>query len=226
MDSLAQMGEDQQFSAISEPDFKFDSIQMPDDGPMHFEFDIEVRPEFDLPAWKGLKIDRPVHEYSDDEVASTWAACSRSTAQWKPTTARSSPAILPRSRSAPAETASRFRNSPRKRSRSSRSLSFSDGKLEGFDKLVIGKKPGDTVQTKVTVSPDSDVEDLRGKEVDLSLEIVAVEERKLPEMTPAFLDKIGGFKDEGELLTEVRNELERQLKFHQQRRVRQQITAA
>jgi trigger factor len=54
MDSLTQMGDEQEFSAISEPDFDFDSIQMPDDGPMHFEFDIEVRPEFDLPLWKGL----------------------------------------------------------------------------------------------------------------------------------------------------------------------------
>ena len=34
MDSLTQMGDDQQFSAISEPDFDFDSVQMPDDGPM------------------------------------------------------------------------------------------------------------------------------------------------------------------------------------------------
>jgi trigger factor len=56
------------------------------------------------------------------------------------------------------------------------------------------------------------------------MEVVAVEERKFPELTPAFLDKIGGFADEAELMAEVRRELERQLKFHQQRRVRQQIT--
>ena len=49
--------------------------------------------------------------------------------------------------------------------------------------------------------------------------------RRLPELTSAFLDKIGGFASEEELLTEVRGELEKQLKFHQQRRVRQQITA-
>src|SRR5687768_11974403 len=68
MDSLAQMGDEQEFSAISEPDFDFESIQMPDDGPMHFEFDIEVRPEFDMPQWKGLRLERPTHQYTDQEV--------------------------------------------------------------------------------------------------------------------------------------------------------------
>ena len=74
-----------------------------------------------------------------------------------------------------------------------------DAKLEGFDKLLIGKKAGDTVETKVKISDEADNEALRGKEVDLTLEVVAVEERKLPELTPAFLEKIGGFKDEEEL---------------------------
>src|SRR5439155_9343732 len=84
---------------------------------------------------------------------------------------------------------------------------------------------GETVNTKLTISPESDNEEFRGKEVDLAMEIVTVEHRKLPELTREFLDRIGGFKDEGELHAEVRKEMERQLKFFQQRRTRQQITA-
>ena len=68
MDSLTQLSDDHQFTAISEPDFNMDSVQLPEDGPMVFEFDIEVRPEFDLPRWKGLTLERPTHEYSDAEV--------------------------------------------------------------------------------------------------------------------------------------------------------------
>src|SRR3954454_9423142 len=68
MDSLSQLSDDHQFTAISEPDFDMNSVQLPDDGPMVFEFDIEVRPEFDLPRWKGLTLERPAHEYSDEEV--------------------------------------------------------------------------------------------------------------------------------------------------------------
>src|SRR5262249_23223053 len=69
MDSLAQINEDHQLTAISEPDFDYDAVIIPEEGPMTFEFNLEVRPEFDVPNWKGLKLERPVHEYSEEEVS-------------------------------------------------------------------------------------------------------------------------------------------------------------
>src|SRR5258708_3118319 len=68
MDSLGQISEEHELSPISEPDFNPLAIEVPDEGPMTFEFDIEVRPEFDLPNWKGLKIDRPGREFSEKDV--------------------------------------------------------------------------------------------------------------------------------------------------------------
>ena len=59
MDSLAQVTEEHKFAAISEPDMKLDAVVMPDEGDLTFEFTVEVRPEFDLPEWKGLTIERP-----------------------------------------------------------------------------------------------------------------------------------------------------------------------
>jgi trigger factor len=44
-------------------------------------------------------------------------------------------------------------------------------------------------------------------------------------MTPAFLERIGGFADEDEVLEAVRDELENQLGYFQQRRIRQQISS-
>ena len=35
---------------------------------MTFEFDLEVRPQFDLPQWKGLQIEKPVREFTDADV--------------------------------------------------------------------------------------------------------------------------------------------------------------
>ena len=64
MDCMAQVSEDHEFAAISEPDLDLDAVDLPDEGPMTFEFDLEVRPEFDLPAWKGLTIDKPVSRVS------------------------------------------------------------------------------------------------------------------------------------------------------------------
>jgi trigger factor len=224
MDSLTQMSDDHQFTAISEPDFNMDSVQLPEDGPMVFEFDIEVRPEFDLPRWKGLTLERPTHEYSDAEVDERLKQLLSKYGQLEPhegpieegnfvtMTLRTS--YDGRQLSQLTEETIEVRPT----------LSLVDARLEGFDKLLIGKTAGETVTTKLKISPEAENEEFRGKEVDLSLEIVTVEKRKLPEMTRDFLERIGGFADEAELHAEVRKEMERQLKFFQQKRVRQQIT--
>ena len=49
MDSLTQINEEHQLTAISEPSLDMEAVAIPDEGPMTFEFDLEVRPEFDLP---------------------------------------------------------------------------------------------------------------------------------------------------------------------------------
>ena len=49
MDCLTQVNADHKFTAISEPDFDFEAVSIPDDGPMTFEFNLEVRPEFATP---------------------------------------------------------------------------------------------------------------------------------------------------------------------------------
>ena len=68
MDSIAQVTEERELSAISEPDIDVDAVKLPDEGPLTFEFKLEVRPEFDLPQWKGLVVERPTREFTDKDV--------------------------------------------------------------------------------------------------------------------------------------------------------------
>jgi trigger factor len=225
MDSLSQLSDDHQFTAISEPDFKMDSVQLPDDGPMVFEFDIEVRPEFDLPVWKGLTLEKPTHEYSDKEVRER---LNQLLAKYGQVEQKNDESIEAGDQVTITLKAS-YEGRPLAQLTEETvdvkpTLSLTDAKLEGFDKLLIGKKAGDTVETKLSISKESENEEFRGKEIDLSIEIATVEHRKLPELNHEFLERIGGFKDEEELHAEVRKEMERQLKYFQQRRSRQQIT--
>ncbi|MCA9143222.1 MAG: trigger factor [Planctomycetaceae bacterium] len=225
MDSVTQASEDCDFSAISEPDFDFEAIELPDDGPMTFEFDIEVRPEFDMPEWKGLKLERQDHEYTDEEVTEHLTGLL----------ARYGHMV---EKSGAAEAGDHitlniiFKDGDEELSRVEDytveikpTLSFSDGNIEGFDKLVIGSKVGDHHEIKIKISDEAEKESLRGKEVSADIEITEVRRLELPAMSPAFLDRIGGFEDEEELRDAVRGELERQLTYHQQRKIRQQITA-
>jgi trigger factor len=225
MDSVTQASEECDFSAISEPDFDFEAIDLPDEGPMTFEFDIEVRPNFDMPEWKGLKLERQVHEYSDEEVDE----------HLNTLLARYARVTTKESEAAQGDQVTlniTFRDGDKVLSvvegetlEIKPTLSFSNANLEGFDKLVLGVKAGDKKEAKLTISSEAENEALRDKEVSVELDVTAVKRVELPELTPAFLDKIGGFEDEDELREAVRQELERQLDYHQQRAIRQQITA-
>ena len=82
MDSISQVSEEQELAAISEPDLKWDAIEVPDEGPMTYEFNLEVRPEFDVPEWHGLAIDRPVRTFGDADVETVSVIFSRITASW------------------------------------------------------------------------------------------------------------------------------------------------
>jgi trigger factor len=58
MDSLQQITEGGDISAIAEPDMDYGAVKLPDSGDFTFEFKIEVRPEFQSPKWEGVHLDR------------------------------------------------------------------------------------------------------------------------------------------------------------------------
>ena len=68
MASLQQLGDDHKLAPLSEPNLQLERIEIPNEGPLVYEFEVEVRPEFDLPSYKGMKIKRPVKEFSQADV--------------------------------------------------------------------------------------------------------------------------------------------------------------
>jgi trigger factor len=105
-------------------------------------------------------------------------------------------------------------------------LSFRDGNIEKFDKLMKGVKAGETRTAKAKLSDNAPNEALRGKTITASFEVLEVKKLELPELTASFLEELGDIKSEEELRKTLREELQRQLEYHQQQRARQQITQA
>jgi trigger factor len=224
MDSIAQINEDEDLAAISEPDFDLKAIQIPDEGPMTFEFDLEVRPEFDLPQWKGLKIEKPVREFSDEDV-------SRALANLLARYGRLVPFDGPAELGDYITTNLTFRHGDQVLSSAEEEvirvrpvLSFRDGKIANFGQLMVGARAGEMRQAEADLSEDAPNEALRGQKVQATFEVLEVKKLELPELTPDFLNELGGFESEAELRDAVRDSLVERLGYHQHRRARQQIT--
>ena len=225
MDAMGQVTDEQDFSAISEPDFDYEAIQMPDDGPLTFEFSVEVRPDFDMPEWKGLTLEQQSHEYTQEEVEVKTKDLLQRYGEVEdhdgPVTEDDVVIVNVTFKDGDEEVSSLSETSVPVRE----TLSFADGELAEFDKLVLGQSKGDTASGKATLSETLDT-DNAGKSYDAEVEISGIKRVNLPELTEEFLENIGGFKSEEDLHEVVKGELERQLQYHQQQGLRQQITGA
>ena len=225
LDSLEQISQEERFTAISEPDFDLEAVEVPKDGPMTFEFTIEVRPEFDLPKWRGLKLNRPVREFTDADVDEQLEQMLSRYGQLVP---HEGPAMEGDYVSVSITSTLDGRqvaHEPEEVIRIRPTLSFRDTRLEGFAKLMQGAKAGDRRTAEVTLSKDAPNAELRGKKVTLEFEVLDVKKLKLPELTPDFLQEIGGFESEEKLRDAIRMNLQRQLEYQQQRNARGQISA-
>lgn len=226
MDSLEQISESHDLSPISEPDFDPTAVTVPETGPMVFEFDIEVRPEFTLPKWKGLAVERPVRKFSDQDIDR----------QMKDILAKHG-RLVPHD--GPADVGDyltlniTFKDGDNVISsvneeviRVRRTLSFRDGNVQDFDKLMKGVEAGQKRTGQAKLTSDAPNETLRGKTITAEFEVLEVKQLELPELSKSFLEQIGDFDSPGDLRDAIQDMLERRLSYEQQKRARRQILAA
>ena len=225
-DAMTQVSDQQKLSPISEPELDVNDVIVPADGPMTFEFKIEVRPEFDLPEWKGLSIRRPSRTISAADVDESLGNLLRERARFVPHAgpAKLGDLIVANLRFLDGDTVLSQANDLELVVRPK--LSFADAELAGFDALVGGARTSTPVTATLTVSSEAAVESLRGKEVTLELTVVDVKQLELPELTPELLEELGSFESPDDLRAAVQKQLDNQLEWHRRRQVRQQMSSA
>jgi trigger factor len=230
LDSVSQVSEDNKLAAISEPDFDPMAIEIPDEGPMTFEFDLEVRPEFDVPNWKGLKIERPTHDFTAEEVETRLkdllAEYGRRVPKDGPAEVGDYVGVDITVKHSDAKQGDQIVNTIEEEFvRILPALSFRDGVVKGFDKLMAGANPGDVREAKFRLTRDAANESLRGQEVTAEFKVLEVRRLELPELTQSLLSEFNCDNEE-DLRKAVKTSLERQLQYQADRRVREQITSA
>ncbi|HTU22635.1 MAG TPA: trigger factor [Gemmataceae bacterium] len=221
--SLQQLAEDFDIAPLSAPDIDPANIELPRQGPLVYEFEVEVRPQFDLPNYRGLKIRRPVHTFTDEEVAQEERRLLTPYGQ-----------IVPKSDGEPElgdllvvdaviKAGDREIGKMSEATlRVNKQLAFKDGVAENFAEEVKGAKAGDTREIHIKLSSAVADPELRGETVTATLNIKDVKTVVLPELTHDFLHTFGVHSPEQlrELLQVI---LQRRLEYQQRQSARKQV---
>ena len=223
IDALEQVNDSSEFTPISEPDVDLAALVLPDEGDFIFEFAIEVRPDFDLPEWKGLKIEKPIRQFADEDVDKAVQKILSRYSDLEDTDEAAALGnyievnVLVKS----GETV--LSDVKEELIKVCPTVTFHDGSIADFDKLVAGAKKGDTITASMTLSADAPNEEYRSKTVDIAFFITNIQHESIPNVSGEFLQRIG-YDNEADFRDTVLDSLKRQLEHEQHRRARRQIT--
>jgi trigger factor len=222
MQSLQQLGEDHKLDAINEPDLDVESLEIPEEGDFCYEFDVEVRPEFDLPNYSGLKIRRPVRKVTDQDVQSYLEKYLAQFGQLVPHDGPAEPGDYVLANVNFETDGRELSHADERKIRIRPVLRFTDAEVPGFDKLMQGVQPGEKRTAKTTISVEAPQQELRGEPVTITFDVTDVQRLRLPELTGEFLEQLG-VESEAELREEIREMLERRITYEQRQSARKQV---
>lgn len=223
MAALEQLDEEHKLNPITQPQLDVESIELPDDGPMMFEMDVEVRPDFPLPAYKALTVRRPVKEIGEADVDQQLKLFLERYAQLVPKLEGGAElgdfvtADLRFHRDGKTLNEAKeiqFRLQPE--------LRFQDGSVPNVGETLVGVKPGETRETDAQIGSSSPDPELRGQTIRVAFEVKDLKSLRLPEVDGGFLNRIG-FDTEASLREALKGVLERRLKAQQRQAVRREV---
>jgi trigger factor len=222
VESLEQLAEDNDLDAINEPNLRVDTLVIPDQGDFEFEFDVEVRPEFDLPDYGGLTINRPVRTISDEDVQKYQEKFLSQFGQLEVVDAPAAPGDYIATDVVFTHRGEVLRHVEDQSIRIRPVLRFQDAELQNFEQLMAGVRAGESRSADATVTLESSRLEMRGETVHVEFQVKSVKRLQLPELTSEFLATIG-VESPDDLRDEIRKVLERQVTYEQRQSARTQV---
>jgi trigger factor len=224
MASLEQLAEEQAISPLSPPELDPYAIAIPKEGPFIYEFDIEVRPEFELPDYKGLSLKRPTHTFTPPEIDSEKQRLLEPYGQLVP----KEPPVVALNDYATVDLTISFNGREinrleEKRIKIEPQLALSDGVATDFGAKMTGAKPGDVRDVEIELSQELGAEQLRGRKVQAKLHVKDVKTVRPPELTRELLEDVFAVSTPDALTEFVQTVLERRLEYTQRQVARQQV---
>lgn len=225
MASLEQLAEEQALSPLSPPELDPSAVFIPESGPLVYEFNIEVRPEFDLKDYKNLKIRKPVHTFTNEEIEVEARRVLEPFGQIIPKDGDNAAVELEDLLTADVV----IRQGEKELNRVNEirlkvepKLALSDGVAENFGTKLAGAKVGESRTVDITLSQDVANASMRGAAVTAEFIVKEIKTVKRPELTPELLANFD-VRNADQFSELVRKRLERQLEYNQRQVARAQV---
>lgn len=238
---------DNELDVLGEADIDHEKIKLPETGPMKFDFEVEVRPTFDLPPLEKIPVTRTKLEVTDEQIDRDIDQLRRWSGVWTP---RKEGGVeledqiiadvwMKSTQAAEAEEGKQ-KAKEKAKEEAEEEIEEQEEKLDnveifvrpnGFvdkvpveklDELLIGAKAGDDRETTVDVPKTYFREQYRGKKVELRITVKDIKWLKPAELNENFL-RAHDAGDEDELREKIRDRLQSRLEQQARTEMTQQI---
>jgi len=216
---------DTELKTLGEPDFDFEEIELPEEGSMTFDFEVEVRPEIDLPPLEGIPVTKTKLEVTDEQVDREIEQMRRWAGVWAP---RPEGAAIELEDRIVADVVLKTEGVEEEEKQNNIEIQVRPNgfvgaiPVETLDELLIGAKAGEQKETSVEVPETFFREEYRGKKVDMRIDIEDVKWLKPAELDENFLQRYQA-EDEDELREKIQDSLESRLENQTRSQMSEQI---
>jgi trigger factor len=216
---------DNDLQTLGEPDIDFEDIELPESGPLRFDFEVEVRPEFELPPLEGIPVTKTKLDVTDEQIDREVEQMQRLSGVW-----------TPRDEDDPVEAEDQIVadvildvegvEEDEKLDNTEvyvRPNGFVGAvPVENLDGLLVGAKVGETKETTVEVPKTFFREEYRGRKVDVKIDIKDIKWLKPGPLDENLFNQIG-VEDEEELREKIQDMLQSRLEQQGRTEMTEQI---
>jgi len=203
---------DEELKALGEPDIDFEEIKLPEEGPLTFDFEIEVRPEIDLPPLEGIPVTRTKLEVTDEQIDAEIEQMLKWSGIWTP---RSEGAVELDDQII-ADVHLKIEDLEEQEKLDNAEIFVRQNgfvgqvPVEKLDEFLVGAKAGQTKEFSIDVPKTYFREEYRGKKVDIKIEIKDIKWLKPADLDESFFRR-AGVESEEELREKTHDKLQNQL---------------
>ena len=213
---------DNKLDVLREPEIDYEKIELPAEGALKFEFEVEVRPEFELPKLEGIPVEKTKHVVTDGLVDREIEMLCKYAGTWTP----KDNGKVELEDQVVADVMLNIEGQEQKIDNTeiyARPSGFvADVPVEKLDEILIGAKTGDVKTAEVEVPKTFFKEDLRGKKVNIKITIKDIKWLKPAELNQDTISKCGVATEE-ELRKAIREKLEGRLEGQAKQEMAEQI---